>query len=110
MDVQVRRAVTDGLRLKEVDVLTAQEDGFALQPDPELLDRAAGLGRVVFTHDDDFLAEAHRRQHAGIPFTGVIYVHQLRLTVGQCVDQLEVLAKLGEPEEFRNRVTYLSAV
>ena len=29
MDVHVRRAVTQGLRLRQVDVLTAQEDGTA---------------------------------------------------------------------------------
>lgn len=46
MDVHVRRAVTEGLRLRGVDVLTAQEDGASLLKDPELLERAASLGRV----------------------------------------------------------------
>ena len=40
MDVHVRRAVTAGVRLRGVDVLTAQEDGTGELPDPELLDRA----------------------------------------------------------------------
>ena len=40
-DVQVRRAVADGLRQRGVDVLRAQEDGAAELEDPELLDRAA---------------------------------------------------------------------
>ena len=35
MDVHVRRAVTVGVRLRGVDVLTAQEDGFARAPDSE---------------------------------------------------------------------------
>ena len=48
-DVHVRRAVTEGLRLREVDVLTAQENGAATMHDPVLLDRAMALGRVVFT-------------------------------------------------------------
>jgi hypothetical protein len=43
-DVHVRRAVTEGLRLREVDVLTAQEDGAATMDDPILLDRAMALG------------------------------------------------------------------
>lgn len=34
MDVHVRRAVTDGLRLRGVDVLTAQEDGAGEFDDP----------------------------------------------------------------------------
>ena len=44
-DVHVRRAVTEGLRLREVDVLTAQEDDAATMDDPVLLDRAMALGR-----------------------------------------------------------------
>ena len=60
-DVHVRAAVTEGLRLRGVDVLTAQEDGAATMDDPDLLDRAGELGRVIFTQDQDFLREAHRR-------------------------------------------------
>lgn len=58
MDVHVRRAVTEGLRLRGVDVLTAQEDGTRRLADPLLLDRANELGRVLFTQDDDLLREA----------------------------------------------------
>lgn len=39
MDVHVRRAVTNGLRLRGVDVLTAQEDDAAEMDDRQLLDR-----------------------------------------------------------------------
>ena len=37
MEVHVRREVTVGLRLRGVDVLTAQEDGAARLADAELL-------------------------------------------------------------------------
>lgn len=60
MDVHVRRAVTAGLRPREIDVLTAQEDGAAELDAAQLLDRATSLGRVVFTQDRDFLREGHR--------------------------------------------------
>jgi hypothetical protein len=39
MDVHVRRAVTEGLRMRGVDVLTAQEDGAAELTDTDLLSR-----------------------------------------------------------------------
>lgn len=107
MDVHVRRAVTVGLRLRGVDVLTAQEDGFARASDSELLDRAMELGRIVFTQDDDFLREASERQTRDQEFSGVVYGHQLRVTIGQCIADLELIAKLGEPGEFANRVEYL---
>ena len=55
MDVQARGAVTAGLRSRGVDVLTAQEDGARRLQDPEILDRAMALERVLFTQDDDLL-------------------------------------------------------
>jgi hypothetical protein len=58
MDVHVPRPVTRSLRRREVDVLTAQEDGTAQWEDPDLLDRAGALARVLFSQDADLLAEA----------------------------------------------------
>ena len=106
-DVHVRRAVTTGLRLRGVDVLTAQEDGAGEFDDPSLLERAAELGRVLFTQDDDLLKEAARRQETGEGFAGVIYGHQLNVTVGQCIEDLELIAKSTGNEEWVGLVTYL---
>ncbi|RME49956.1 MAG: hypothetical protein D6796_03995 [Caldilineae bacterium] len=107
MDEHVHRAITTGLRLRGVDVLTAQEDGRRNTPDSVLLDRATELQRVLFSQDEDLLVEAKRRQMEGIPFGGVIYAHQLRATIGTCVRDLELIAKLAEPEELLNRVEFL---
>ena len=43
IDVHVRRAVTRGLRLRDVDVITAQEDGADEFADGELLNRATQI-------------------------------------------------------------------
>jgi len=58
MDQHVPRAITLGLRLSGVDVLTAYEDGASGWDDAALLGRASALERVLFTRDDDLLAEA----------------------------------------------------
>ncbi|MFN2480121.1 MAG: DUF5615 family PIN-like protein [Pyrinomonadaceae bacterium] len=107
MDVHVRRAVTLGLRLRGVDVLTAQEDGAGELDDSRLLDRASLLRRVLFTQDDDLLREAAERQQTGKTFAGVIYCHQLNATVGQCIDDLELIAKVTELNEWGGRLIYL---
>ena len=107
MDVHVPRPITRGLRRREVDVLTAQEDGTARWEDAPLLDRATELGRVLFSQDEDLLIEAARRQRTEVPFGGVIYAPQLALSVGQFIDELELLAKAGTPTELANRVHYL---
>jgi hypothetical protein len=107
MDVQVRLAVTRGLRRRGVDVITAQEDSSSRLPDSLLLDRALSLGRAIFSQDDDMLRESHRRHELGEPFAGVIYAHQLRITTGQAVRDLELIAKVYEPADLNNRVEYL---
>jgi predicted nuclease of predicted toxin-antitoxin system len=107
MDVHVPAAITRGLRLRGVDVLTAQKDERRRAADPELLDRAMQLGRVLFSQDEDLLGEAARRQRSGEPFAGLIYLHQLSTIVGKCVRDLEILAKAGNSEDFTNRIEYL---
>jgi Domain of unknown function (DUF5615) len=106
-DHNVRRPVWEGLRLRGVDVLTAFEDRSHTLEDPELLDRATSLGRVLFSQDDDLLTEAARRQRAGIAFAGVIYAHQRSLSIGECITQLELVAKVSDPEELWGRVLFL---
>jgi predicted nuclease of predicted toxin-antitoxin system len=76
MDVQVHGSITNGLRSRGVDVLTAQEDGFDETPDDEVLNRATALGRVLVTYDHDFLVETHERQLAGMDFAGIVFSHQ----------------------------------
>ena len=92
MDVHVPAAVAAGLHRREVDVLTAQTDNAGRLPDGVLLDRATTLGRVLVTQDEDLLAVAEQRQRGGKPFAGVVYAHQLQVTIGQCVNDLELMA------------------
>ena len=55
MDVHIPRGITDGVRLRGVDVLTAQEDGTRQFEDPDLLNRCIEVKRVFFTYDtEDF--------------------------------------------------------
>jgi hypothetical protein len=107
MDVHVPRAITVALRARGVDVVTAQEDQAALLPDCDLLDRASAHRRVLFSRDEDLPAETTARQRSGRTFSGLIYAHQLRVTVGQCVNDLELIAKLCEPDDLLNRVEHL---
>lgn len=107
MDVHVPSAITDQLRLRGVDVLTAQEDGARELSDPDLLDRASELGRILFTQDTDLLVEASVRQRTVASFVGVIYAPQPRVTIGQCVADLELIAKVSDSSDWVNRVEYL---
>ena len=107
MDEHVSRSITVGVRRRGLDVLTVQEDGRAGASDEQLLDRATEIGRVLFTQDHDLLVEANSRQKSELPFCGVIYGHQLILTIGEAVDDLELVAKATTAAEFMNQVLFL---
>lgn len=107
MDHHVPKAITMGLRVRGVDVITAYEDNSHDLDDAQLLDRATQLDRILFTRDDDLLKEANRRQQEGMLFSGVVYAHQLRVSIGAAIRDLELITTLGEPEEFRNMVQFL---
>lgn len=107
MDVHVDSAITDGLRRRGVEVLTAQEDGAGRLADPALLDRSTALMRLLFSRDADLLREAVLRQRTGLTFAGVVDAHQLRVDIGACIRDLELIAKAGEPDEFHNGIVYL---
>jgi hypothetical protein len=107
MDVHVPMAITEQLRRRGVDVLTAIEDGAATLEDDELLARASELGRVLFTQDIRFKALAEDWQREGKGFGGLIFGHQLRGTIGQFVKDLDLIAQASEPDEWVSVVEHL---
>jgi hypothetical protein len=107
MDQHVPGAITIALRERGVDVLTAYEDGASGFRDDALLRRASALERALFSRDSDLLREAAFSSQEGITFAGVIYAHQLQLTVGQCIEELTFLALAGEPDDVANQVVFL---
>jgi hypothetical protein len=107
MDHHVKWPVTAGLRRRGVDVLTAFDDGAQTMPDPNLLSRATALGRVLVTQDKDLLREGGLRQQQGVPFAGIIYAHQLGITIGRFITDLELIATVLDPPDIANQVMRL---
>lgn len=107
MDVHVPQAITDQLRRRNVDVLTAIEDNADELPDDELLERVRLLGRVIFTQDIRFKAMAQDWQRQGKSFAGLVFGHQLGGTIGQYVKDLELIAQASEQDEWLNTIEYL---
>jgi hypothetical protein len=107
MDVHVHAAVTEQLRRRDVDVLTAQDDGSVRLPDDQLLSRSTMLERVLFTHDIRFKTLAEDWQRQAKQFAGLVWGHPMRLTIGQMVANLELIAKATDPLEWWNVVDRL---
>ena len=106
-DVHVDHAIVGQLRLRQVDVPTAQEDGADRLTDELLLDRARRLGRPLVTHDIRFHAMAEDWQRQGRPFHGLIFGHLMQVSIGRCVHDLELIAKATDPAEWVNVVQHL---
>jgi len=64
--------------------------------DEEQIDIAIKNQAIIFTHDVDFLRIALRKRHPGI-----IYVHQQKLSVGECIRRLKVIAETKSPKKCR---------
>ena len=107
MDVHIPQAITDQLRRRGVDVLTAFDDEAQKLPDVQLLLRVTQLNRVLFTQDIRFRVLAETWQVEGKQFSGLIFGHQLGGTIGQFVRDLELIAKASEPDEWMNTVEYI---
>jgi len=107
MDHHVDAAITEGLRHRGVDVLTAYEDSATEMEDADLLARATQLGRVLFSQDADLLVIADRWLRTTREFAGLVYAHQLEITIGQAVRDLTLLAQVLDPEDMKNHVEFL---
>ncbi len=107
MDHNVPRSIVNGLRARGVHVITAYEDGMSEEDDSTLLDRATELGCALFTRDFDLLQEAAKRQRYHLKFGGVIFAHQLKVSIGTCIRDLELIAKAGNPKDIENETIFL---
>ena len=101
-DKHVPRAVTEGLRRRGVDVLTAREAGMLRARDEPHLAFAVREGRVIFSQDADFL----RLHAAGRPHAGIVYAPQ-GTPIGAIVRRLMLIYDLLSPEDMASHVEFL---
>ena len=64
------------------------------------------LKMLFFSHDDDFLRLAHQWTQQNRPHGGIIYVHQEKLSLGECIRRLEEIALLFEYKDFLNHIEF----
>lgn len=106
-DHNAPRQAAQGLRRRDVDVLTALEDGATRLVDERLLEHATALGRLLFSQDKDLLRIAHRWLREGRDFAGIAYARQRFLDHGRMIEDLDLIAKVHEPHEVRNQIFYI---
>lgn len=103
-DENVTIAIVEGLKRRGVEAWSAIEKGRLGLSDEEQLRYAVEEKATIFTHDDDFLGMA---AESGIEHCGIIYVHQQRLSMGECIRRLKAIVETASPEEMHNRILFL---
>jgi hypothetical protein len=103
LDEHVHPGVANGLRHRQIDVTTTPDAGLLGADDTAHIAFALDQGRVIVTHDDDFLM----LHNQGIPHAGIAYCHQHRRSIGHIVRVLTALWSRAIPDEMANRVEFL---
>ena len=99
MDPDIARA----LRRYGIDVTTTVDAGLRIGDDPAHLDFVRSEGRVIVTHDADFLRYAsHSSDHPGIA-----YCHMDARSMGEIIRSLILIYEVLTPEEIASHVEYL---
>lgn len=103
LNEHIPRAVAQALRRRGIDVTTTVEAELLGAPDTEQLRRAHAEGRMMVTHDRDYLAlHQQGRSHAGIA-----YCDQGSRSIGEIVGTLTLIYETYAAEEVAGRVELL---
>jgi predicted nuclease of predicted toxin-antitoxin system len=103
LDENVDPDIADGLRTHGIDTTTTNEVSLLGASDPTQFDYAQRTGRVLVTHDTDFLRiAAMTAEHCGI-----VFAKQEGYSIGKIVLDCISLYHQFSAEDMKGRVEYL---
>jgi Domain of unknown function (DUF5615) len=103
LDEHISTHIAAGLRRRNIDVTTAADAGLIGGTDIAHLEFAVSTGRVMVTHDDDFL----RLHSQGVSHAGIAYCWQQSMSIGEMLRRVILIHDLLSPEEMAGRVEFL---
>jgi hypothetical protein len=75
--------------------------------DPDVLEWAAQQGRLLLTHDVETMTEyAAERIRAGLPMSGVIFVHN-DLPIGKVIEDILTILGASDASEWESKMRFL---
>ena len=94
-------------RIPELDIVRAQDVGLRGGEDPDVLEWAAGEGRVLLTHDASTMsAFAYERVKRGLAMPGIFEIDQ-DLPIGQAIEEIVLIAMASFEAEYEGQVRHL---
>ncbi|MBD2504366.1 DUF5615 family PIN-like protein [Anabaena azotica] len=103
LDENVDPDVALALRRHGINVTTAREMGLLGQPDEVQLAFACEQGRVIVTHDTDFLRLASQ----STSHWGVAFCQKNTRSLGEIIRSLILIYEVLSPDEMRGWIEYL---
>lgn len=103
LDENVDTDVARGLRRYGIDVTTTQESGMRELRDTAHWSFIKSEGRVIVTHDVDFL----RLANSSLDHPGVVYASKAGHSVGDIIRALILIYEVLSPSEMAGRVEFL---
>jgi len=96
-----------GLKRRGINAWSARDAGNLGLTDEEQLRYSFEQRACLFTTDDDFLKIAHEWIEHGKEHHGIIYVHPLKLNIGECINAIELIACIFDADDMKNHIEYL---
>ncbi|MDJ0619646.1 MAG: DUF5615 family PIN-like protein [Calothrix sp. MO_192.B10] len=103
LDENVDPDVALALHRQGIDVTTTRKMGLLGQPDEVQLAFACEQGRVIVTHDTDFLRLASQ----SADHWGVAFCKKNARSLGEIIRSLVLIYEVLSPEEMRGWIEYL---
>ena len=103
LDENVRNAIAQGLRRREIDVTTTPEQSLIGISDKEQLEFAISQERVIFTQDTDFL----RMNQSNSNHCGIVYSYQGNKSIGEIIRGLTLIWELLEPSDMVGKIEFI---
>jgi len=100
-DESINIAIIQGLKRRGVKAFSAKELGKLGLTDIEQLEIAIQQQAVILTNDADFMRISAHKNH-----TGIIYVHQDKLTIGECIQKLKIITETRTQEQMKNQIIF----
>jgi len=107
-DADFNQKIVRGLRRREraVDFEDAHAGGIIGTPDPDVLHKAADLGRILTSHDRKTMPAHFARFLHSRSSPGLIIVPQ-DLDIGRAIEDLLIVWAASDAEEWRDQVGFL---
>ncbi len=103
LDENVPVAVAAQLQRRGIYAVTVRDLGLLGDSDYNHLGRATRLGYVFCTNDADFVELAT----SGVSHAGIVFGQQHKLSIGDWVRFLELLASVIDADEMHNRIEFV---